>query len=45
MAEYYRLIEYKKIHVLDITDDYTYMEPNLIEILNDIVPHRLGLIL
>ncbi len=45
MAKYYRLVEYKKIHVLDITDDYTYMDPNLIKILNYIVPHRLGLIL
>ncbi len=33
VAEFGRLVEHKQIHVLDIPDDYRYMEPELIEIL------------
>ncbi len=33
VAEYARLLEHKTIHVLDIPDDYTFMDPELIDIL------------
>ncbi|MEN4771295.1 low molecular weight protein tyrosine phosphatase family protein [Duffyella gerundensis] len=43
VAEYGRIITFKPIHVLDIPDDYLFMDPELIAILNDIVPEKLGL--
>ncbi|GKX62247.1 phosphotyrosine protein phosphatase [Pragia fontium] len=43
VAEYHRLLEHKTIHVLDIADDYQYMDPQLVELLKDVVAHRLGL--
>ncbi|MBI6952800.1 MULTISPECIES: low molecular weight protein tyrosine phosphatase family protein [unclassified Pseudomonas] len=36
-AEYSRLLEHKRLHVLDILDDYRYMDPELISILEDSV--------
>jgi len=42
-AEFTRLLENKSIHVLDIPDDYKYMDPELIEILEQSVPSLLGL--
>ena len=42
-AEFTRLLENKPIHVLDIPDDYRYMDPELIEILEQSVPSLLGL--
>jgi predicted protein tyrosine phosphatase len=36
-AEYSRLLEHKRLHVLDIPDDYRYMDPELISILEDTV--------
>ncbi|MDZ7938852.1 MAG: phosphotyrosine protein phosphatase [Rhodoferax sp.] len=42
-AEFTRLLENKPIHVLDIPDDYRYMAPELIEILEQSVPSLLGL--
>lgn len=42
-AEFTRLLENKPIHVLDIPDDYKYMDPELIEILEQSVPTILGL--
>ncbi|QJP08861.1 low molecular weight protein tyrosine phosphatase family protein [Pseudomonas multiresinivorans] len=36
-AEYSRLLEHKRLHVLDIPDDYRYMAPELITILEDTV--------
>jgi predicted protein tyrosine phosphatase len=36
-AEYSRLLEHKRMHVLDIPDDYRYMDPELIAILEDTV--------
>jgi len=36
-AEYSRLLEHKRLHVLDIPDDYRYMDPELIAILEDSV--------
>lgn len=30
VAEYARIVEHKKIHVLDIPDDFKYMQPELI---------------
>lgn len=37
-ADFPRLLEYKPLHVLDIPDDYLYMDPELIEILKTNVP-------
>lgn len=42
-AEFTRMLENKPIHVLDIPDDYKYMDPELIEILEQSVPSLLGL--
>lgn len=36
-AEYSRLLEHKRLYVLDIPDDYRYMDPELISILEDTV--------
>ena len=33
VAEYRRLLEHKPLHVLDIPDDYQYMDPELITLL------------
>lgn len=43
MAEYHRILENKPLHVLDIPDDYRYMDPALVALLEEIVPERLGL--
>nr|WP_256497565.1 phosphotyrosine protein phosphatase [Herbaspirillum sp. WGmk3] len=37
-AEYTRLLEFKPVHVLDIPDDYKYMDPELITLLQQAVP-------
>ncbi|AIY43942.1 cellular communication/signal transduction [Collimonas arenae] len=37
MAEFGSLLENKKIHVLDIPDEYKYMDPELVEQLTDAV--------
>ena len=36
-AEFARLLDYKPIHVLDIPDEYNYMDPELIEELENLV--------
>lgn len=36
-AEYARLLEHKPIHTLDIPDDYRFMDPELVDILEDAV--------
>ena len=43
MADYRRIIDNKPLHVLDIPDDYRYMDPALITLLEEIVPPVLGL--
>ncbi|VTP16036.1 Low molecular weight phosphotyrosine protein phosphatase [Phytobacter ursingii] len=43
MADFRRIIGNKPLHVLDIPDDYRYMEPALIALLEEIVPPVLGL--
>lgn len=43
IAEYRRIIERKPLHVLDIPDDYRYMDPELIALLEAVVPERLGI--
>jgi predicted protein tyrosine phosphatase len=43
MAEYRRLLEHKTIHVLDIPDEYKYMDTELVELLEDSVNAILGL--
>jgi|GEM_PF-1667149 len=44
VAQYGRIIACKPLHVLDIPDDYFFMDPELIAIFKDIVPEKLGLI-
>lgn len=41
LAKFNRLIEYKKIVVLDIPDEYQFMDEELVSILNDSVEHHL----
>ncbi|KIH83760.1 Cellular communication/signal transduction [Pseudomonas batumici] len=36
-AEYARLLEHKRIHSLDIPDDFRYMDPELVDMLEDAV--------
>ena len=43
VAEFTRLLEEKPIHVLDIPDDYQYMDPELVELLEQSVGSVLGL--
>ena len=43
LAEYGRVVENKPIHVLDIPDDYQYMDPGLVEELRNAVGAILGL--
>lgn len=43
MAEYRRIIENKPLHVLDIPDDYRYMDPELVRQLEELVPDMLGI--
>ena len=42
-AQFGRLLEGRAIHVLDIPDDYKYMDPELVEQLEQCVPSLLGL--
>ncbi|CCJ73971.1 cellular communication/signal transduction [Cronobacter condimenti 1330] len=44
LAEYHRIIGFKPLHVLDIPDDYHFMDPELVALLKDIVQEKLGLI-
>lgn len=43
MAEYRDIIQCKSLHILDIEDDYIFMDPELVSLLKDIVPEKLGL--
>ena len=43
LAEYRTVIEGKTIHVLDIPDEYRYMDPELVEQLRTSVGEILGL--
>ncbi len=43
MADFGRLMQHKPVHVLDIPDHYHFMDPQLVALLEDIVPARLGL--
>ncbi|CAM2064520.1 hypothetical protein SCOR_04065 [Sulfidibacter corallicola] len=40
-AQFGRLLEYKKVVVLDIPDDYHYMDPELIGLIEDSVSRHL----
>jgi predicted protein tyrosine phosphatase len=42
-AEFTTLLDNKPIHVLDIPDDYKYMDPELVEMLEQSVNNLLGL--
>ncbi len=37
-ATFRQSLTYKPLHVLDIPDEYRYMDPELVEILEDVVP-------
>lgn len=41
-ANFSRLLQYKPIHILDIPDDYQYMEPELVTILEKSMEHLLN---
>lgn len=41
IAKFTRLLEYKSIVILDIPDDYQFMDEELVSILNDSVEHYL----
>jgi predicted protein tyrosine phosphatase len=43
VAEFTGLMDNKPVHVLDIPDDYTYMDPELVELLEQSVGNMLGL--
>ncbi len=43
LAQYRALLLHKPLHVLDIPDDYKYMDPELVELLADPVAELLGL--
>lgn len=43
VAEFTRLLDHKPLHVLEIPDEYKYMDPELVEILEDSVGACLGL--
>ncbi|QIL73520.1 phosphotyrosine protein phosphatase [Diaphorobacter sp. HDW4B] len=43
LAEFTRLLENKRIVVLDIPDEYKYMDPELVEMLEQSVASALGL--
>ena len=42
LAEYRQLLQHKPLHVLDIPDDYKYMDPELVELLGEPVADLLG---
>jgi predicted protein tyrosine phosphatase len=42
-AEYSRLLTHKSIYVLEIPDEYQYMDPELVQILKESVSHYLDL--
>ena len=43
LAEFTRLLDHKPIHVLDIPDDYRFMDPELVDMLEQSVSSILGL--
>ncbi|PKB88525.1 phosphotyrosine protein phosphatase [Ewingella americana] len=43
VADFSRILEHKPVHVLDIPDDYQYMDPDLVSIVKETVSHHLGL--
>lgn len=42
LAQFARLVEHTPIHVLDIPDEYRFMDPELVELLEAVVPSLLG---
>jgi len=42
VASFTKLVKYKPIHILDIPDEYKYMDPELIEQIQDSVSNILG---
>jgi predicted protein tyrosine phosphatase len=44
LADHRALLASRRLHVLDIPDDYTYMDPELVDLLGDPVAELLGLL-
>jgi predicted protein tyrosine phosphatase len=44
LADHAALLLHKPLHVLDIPDDYGYMDPELVDLLGDPVADLLGLV-
>ncbi|RFA30981.1 phosphotyrosine protein phosphatase [Alkalilimnicola ehrlichii] len=42
VAEFTRLLDYKHIHVLEIPDEYTFMDPELVEMIEESVAAYVG---
>lgn len=42
-SEYPGMLEHKRVHVLDIPDDYRFMDPELVDMLEDMVSACLAL--
>ena len=43
LAQYRRVLENKSLHVLDIPDDYKFMDPELVDLIRQSVSAILGL--
>ena len=43
LTDFTRLVQHKPLHVLNIPNHYAFMDPQLVAMLEDIVPERLGL--
>lgn len=43
VADFTRLLNNKPVHVLDIPDEYKYMDPELVELLEQSVAHLLNI--
>ena len=43
LADFHRLVQHKPVHVLNIPNHYRFMDPQLIALLEDVVPAQLGL--
>ncbi len=41
-ASFPRGMQYKTVHILEIPDDYQFMDPELVELLEEVVPPLLG---
>lgn len=42
VADYQRIIQHKKLHIMDIPDDYQFMDPALVKLIEERVSNLLG---